>query len=76
MKSFGASVVTTNGFALNHDKSLQIFFFCVKAPGKKRLSKRCWKDSRQTIHMNVKQYFLYTIQPKNQNDIVSFVIKT
>ena len=22
--------VTTNGFALNHDKSLQIYFFCVK----------------------------------------------
>ena len=28
-----ASVVTTNGFALNHGKSLQIYF-CVKCQGK------------------------------------------
>ena len=24
----------TNGFALNHDKSLQIYFFCVKCQAK------------------------------------------
>ena len=24
----------TNGFALNHDKSLQIYFFCVKRQAK------------------------------------------
>ena len=33
-KSFCAYVVTTNGFALNHDKSLQIVFFCVKRQAK------------------------------------------
>ena len=27
-------VVTTNGFALNHDKNLQIYFFCVKRQAK------------------------------------------
>ena len=27
-------VVTTNGFALNHDKSLQIYFFCLKHQAK------------------------------------------
>ena len=31
---FCASVVTTNGFALNRDKNLQIYFFCVKSPAK------------------------------------------
>ena len=25
----------TNGFALNYDKSFQIYFFCVKRPAKK-----------------------------------------
>ena len=25
---------TTNGFALNHDKNLQIYYFCVKCQGK------------------------------------------
>ena len=29
-KTFCALVATTNCFALNHDKSLQIYFFCVK----------------------------------------------
>ena len=33
-KSFCAGVVTTNGFALNNDKSLQIHFFCVKPQAK------------------------------------------
>ena len=30
IKHFCALVVTTNGFALNHDKNLQINFICVK----------------------------------------------
>ena len=33
-KTFCAKVVMTNGFALNHDKSLQIYFFCVKLQAK------------------------------------------
>ena len=33
-KTFCAWVVTTNGFALNHNKSLQIYFFCVKRQAK------------------------------------------
>ena len=32
-------VHTTNGFALNHAKSLQIFFFCVKCQAKNDFSK-------------------------------------
>ena len=52
-KTFCAKVVTTNGFALNRAKSLQIYFFCVKRPvkkkkkkkkKKKRLSERCQKE--------------------------------
>ena len=35
----------TNGFALNHDKSLQLYFLCVKRQAKKRLSERCRKYS-------------------------------
>ena len=31
---FRAQVVTTNGFAFNHDKSLQIYFFRVKRQAK------------------------------------------
>ena len=33
-KNFCAQVVTTNGFALNHDKSLQIYYFCLKRRAK------------------------------------------
>ena len=33
-KFFRAWVIKTNGFAFNHDKSLQIYFFCVKRQGK------------------------------------------
>ena len=36
----------TNDFALNHDKSLQIYFFFVKCQAKKQLSKRCQKHSK------------------------------
>ena len=31
---FRAQLVTINGFAFNHDKSLQIYFFCVKRRAK------------------------------------------
>ena len=33
-ETFSAYVVTTNAFALNHDKSFQIYFFCVKTKQK------------------------------------------
>ena len=50
MKTFRAYVVMTNGFALNHDKSLQIYFVCVKGQAekikqKKKLCERCRKHS-------------------------------
>ena len=35
-----------NGFALNHDKSLQIYFLCIKCQAKKQLSERCRKHSK------------------------------
>ena len=44
----------TNGFALNHDKSLQIYFFCVKRQAKKRLSERCRKHSSHIICRRIK----------------------
>ena len=34
----------TQGFALNHDKSLRIYF-CVKRQAKKQLSERCQKHN-------------------------------
>ena len=39
IKLFCAKVVTTNGFALNHDKSLQINFICVKHQAKNNFLK-------------------------------------
>ena len=47
-KTFCALVVKTYGFALNHDKGLQIYFFCVSAKQKKRLPERCRKHSMYT----------------------------
>ena len=44
-KIFGAQVVTTNGFALNHNKILQIFFFCVKCQAKNDFP----KDVEKTV---------------------------
>ena len=38
-KTFCAYVVTTTAFALNHDKSLQIYFFCVKHQAKNNFLK-------------------------------------
>ena len=38
-KIFTAQVVTTNGFALNHDKSLQIYFLCVQLQAKNNFLK-------------------------------------
>ena len=38
-------IVTTNGFALNHDKSLQIVFFCVKRQAKNDFP----KDVEKTV---------------------------
>ena len=33
-KTFCTKIVSTNGIALNHDKSLQIYLFCVKHQAK------------------------------------------
>ena len=46
----------TNGFALNHDKSLQIYFFCIKRQAKKdflkdvesTVSSQCGKSDKQS----------------------------
>ena len=48
---FSAKVVTTNGFALNHDEGLQIYFFCLKRQTKKKKKKEkkkttFWKMSK------------------------------
>ena len=37
---FCAQVFTTQGFALNHDKLLQIYFFCVNRQAKKKKKKK------------------------------------
>ena len=57
-KTFCVYVVTTNGFALNHEK-MQIYFFCLKrqAKKKKRLSERFRKHSRQNTRG--KHIFMY-----------------
>ena len=41
-----AQVVMTNGFALNHDYSLQIFSFSVKRKARNLLSERCQMYSK------------------------------
>ena len=41
----------TNGFALNHDKSLQIYFFCVKRQAKNDFL----KDIESTVEHIAKQ---------------------
>ena len=46
-KSFCAKVVTTNGFAVNNDKSLQIYFICVKRQAKNDFL----KDGESTVHV-------------------------
>ena len=48
-------MVTTNSFALNDDKCLQIYFFCVKRQAKKKKKKKkkkkndCLKDVESTV---------------------------
>ena len=44
--NFWAYVVTTNGFALNNDKSLQIYFFCVR---KHQANNGFLKDVESTV---------------------------
>ena len=41
----------TNGFALNHDKSLQIYFFCVKRQAKNDFLKDV--ESTVNVYANV-----------------------
>ena len=49
---FGTKVVTTNGFALNHDKNLQIYFFCGKRQAK------C--DFLKDVESTVTRFMLWT----------------
>ena len=44
-----------NGFALNHHKSLQIYFFCVK----RRAKKDFLKDVRSTVVTGHRELVLY-----------------
>ena len=39
----------TNGFAFNYDKSLQIYFFCVKCQEKKN---DCLKDAESSVALS------------------------
>ena len=43
---FCAKVVTTNGFALNHDEGLQIYFFCLKRQTKKKKKQKKKKKKK------------------------------
>ena len=45
----------TNGFALNHEKSLQIYFFCVKCQAKNFL-----KDVKSTVIRYLSKYLVQT----------------
>ena len=45
----------TNGFALNHDKSLQIYFFCVQCQAKNH-SERCQKHSSYSLITKINLY--------------------
>ena len=47
-----------NGFALNQDKSLQIYLFCLKHRAKNDISERCRKhSSKSSQHQKIKQFF-------------------
>ena len=61
-KTFCAQVVTTNGFALNQDKSLQIFFFCVKRQAKNHFL----KDVESTVWC---EYWLESSPPVLENNV-------
>ena len=52
-KTFCAEVVTTNGFALNLDKSLQIYFFCVKRQAKNNFLKVIESISYAQIYLSL-----------------------
>ena len=45
----------TNGFALNHDKCLQIYFFCVKRQAKNNFL----KDVKSTVMMYILHYIKF-----------------
>ena len=50
----------TNGFAINHDKSLQIYFFCIKRQAKNHSLKDVEsivvsRQPRKTVFLNVFQ---------------------
>ena len=50
----------TNGFALSHDKSLQIFLFCVKHQAKKNFFERCqkWVSGKDFPYFSTKTYVM------------------
>ena len=60
-KPFYAQVVTTNSFALNQDKSLQIYFFLVKQAKKKKKKKKKKNDFLKNVESTVvcSHSFLY-----------------
>ena len=47
IKFFRAFVFTTKTFALNHDKSLEMYFFCVKRQAKKQKKKKKKKKKKK-----------------------------
>ena len=52
----------TNGFPLNHDKSLQIYFFCVKRQGKKDFLKEVKIDFLKDVENTVNAIITPNIQ--------------
>ena len=63
-KTFCAYLVTTNGFALNHGNSLQIYFFCVKCQTKK-------KKKKKKKHTHIQNYFPKDVESKE--NLLTFV---
>ena len=55
---FYAQVVTTNGSAFNHDKSLQIYFLCTERQAKKDFLKDIENivDDFECAHANSERY--------------------
>ena len=73
-------VVTTNGFALNHDKKLQIYFFCVKRQAKNDFL----KDVESTVcietlwnsHLPIKVTFLiYNVFNIMKTSLFKYIMK-
>ena len=66
-------VGTTNGFALNHDKSLQIYFLCfVKRQAKKKTKKKK-KKKKKKKQQQQKQQQQQQKQQQQKNDFLKAV---